>query len=151
MDKLPDGFAELVSSSSIQQRKYMLSYLSNNVNAHYANESTKAAYFDQYVCQKTKFLNDKLLRDVVLAEVTSLGILNKKNSNKVATQWLSQDDRDYCFSESQRFKHPPKPIQEYPGITKLLDLVNADPSTTQNLDAALVMGYNTSASCLNFP
>ena len=78
-----------------------------------------------------------------------MGILGKK-SNKVTTQWLSGDDRAYCFSESQSFKHPPKPLKEYPGICTLLDLVNAHPSTTHNLDSALVMGYNHTESHLNF-
>ena len=141
---------DLVSSSSIQQRKYMLTYLGNTINDHNVSENTKATYFDQYIGHKSSFISDDMLRDTIIAEVTSMGILAKKNSNKVATQWLSQDNRDYCFSESQRFKHAPKPISEYPGITKLLEVVNADPSTTQNLDSALVMGYNTSGSCLNF-
>ena len=80
--------------------------------------------------------------------MTSLGLF--KNSKGVVTQWLSNDSREYCFSESQRCKHSPKALADYPGISKLLNLVNADPRTTQNLDAALISAYNSKNTALNF-
>ena len=151
MDILPPGFADIVSSSSLEQSKSMLIYLNNFIN----NNQPKLPVNDDltdflhYTDHTTSFLIDDQLKDTIIAEVTSMGIINNK-ANKVTTQWLSSDKRDYCFSESPRFKHPPKPISEYPGIGKLLDQVNAHTSTTHDLDAALVMGYNKSNTSLNF-
>ena len=41
-------------------------------------------------------------------------------------------------------------MSEYPGIGKLLELVNTHESTTHNLDSAFIMGYNRTESGLNF-
>ena len=79
-----------------------------------------------------------------------MGILNSKSPKKLTSQWLSPDNRDYCFNDSQKFKHPPKPLSDYPGISNLLEAVNSHESTTHNLDAAFILGYNNTESGLNF-
>ena len=151
MADLPVGFLDIVLSSSIEQCKSMLVYLNNTItdlsNIVNGNESI----FNDYTNHTPNFLQDDLLKETIIAEVISMGIINKKSS-KVTTQWLSPDgdNRDYCFSESQKFRHPPKPLSEYPGIGKLLESVNAHGSTTHNLDSALIMGYNKTEPALNF-
>ena len=94
------------------------------------------------------FLPTDYLDDAILAEVTELGLINK--SNKPRTQWLSLDDRDYCFSENQKLKHSPKKLSDFPAIYDLVKRVNSDPRTTQNGDAALVIVYNTKYAGINY-
>ena len=151
MEELPKCFLDIASSASIEQCKSMLVFLNNKIsdltNKIYVNKSV----FMDYTHHTPNFFQDKVLKDIIISEVESLGIINKK-STKVTTQWLTPDgdNRDYCFSESQKFKHPPKPLTQYPGICKLLESVNAHSSTTHDLDSALIMGYNKNESALNF-
>ena len=150
MVDLPQGFINIVAEASLEQCKSMMMYLNNFINSPTTDVVEDLSDFTEYTGHITNFTTDDQLKNTIIAEVTSLGILGKKQSNKVTTQWLSPDNREYCFSDSQRFKHAPKPISDYPGICKLLNLVNDHPSTTQNLDAALVMCYNKNKTGLNF-
>ena len=151
MADLPVGFSDIVSSSSIEQCKSMLVYLNNTITELSNKVNDSDSIFNNYTNHTPNFLQDDQLKETIIAEVTSMGIINKKSS-KITTQWLSPDgdNRDYCFSESQNFRHPPKPLSDYPGIVKLLESVNAHGSTTHNLDSALIMGYNKTESALNF-
>ena len=88
------------------------------------------------------FLPRNYFDEGIVAEAAELGLL--KNSDKPRTQWLSSDDRDYCFSDNKRNIHAPKDINRYPAICKLMELVNNDPRTTQNAHSALIIVYNYS-------
>ena len=147
MEDFPEGFIDIVSASSIDQCKLMLMHLHNVINQ--PKTSAEISDFNQYVSHTTNIINDTEFKNLIIAEATELGIIGKE-SGKVKTQWLSEDPRDYCFSDNSRFRHPPKPISNYQGISKLLEIVNAHPDTTQNLDSALLLGYNTSSSSINF-
>ena len=108
MADLPVGFIDIVSSSSIEQCKSMLVHLNNTIIELNDKVCDSKSIFNDYTEHTSNFLKDSQLKETIIAEVTSLGILKKK-TNKVTTQWLSPDgdDREYCFSESQKFRHPP--------------------------------------------
>ena len=128
----------------------MFVHLDNLIKSESKISLNKNVDFSRFVEHVPEFLSCDNFDEELLADVVSLGMFNKKNSNKTVSQWLSSDSRDYCFSDSPRFKHPPKPISAYPGINKLLKKVNDSPITTQDLDAALVIVYNTKQAALNF-
>ena len=150
MDNLPHGFMDIISSATVAQRKSMLVYLNHTINKSNTNLNDTSINFTDHTSHTSNFLNDAQLKETIIAEVTSMGILNKKSSKKLNSQWLSRDSRDYCFNDSQKFKHPPKPITDYPGIFQLLESVNSHEGTTHDLDAAFILGYTNSASGLNF-
>ena len=145
---IPSSFFELINSCNLDVKKAMLVALSNTVNNDIKNISNTRINFDQYVVHKKQFLPDNHFDEEVFADITELGLF--KNSNKPVTQWLSLDHRDYCFSDNPRLKHPAKDITKYKSICKLMDLVNKEPNTTQNADAALVIVYNNDNAGINF-
>ena len=128
----------------------MLLYLNNLITKDCTKTFPKSVDFDNYVQHINDFIPDDTMDDIILGEVEHIMGLVIKHSNKVLTQWLSNDERPYNFSESTRNSHSPKPIKDYPGISKLLKLVNEDPRTTQDADAALIAVYNTNKSSVNF-
>ena len=146
---LPNSFLELLSSCTLQQKKAMAVHLNNIIKCEIKNTLNAELDFSKYVDYVKDFVPADNFDEEILADVESLGVFKKAKKGAVS-QWLSSDTRDYCFSDSPRFKHPPKPISNYKGICKLLKLVNDDSRTTQNLDAALVICYNTRDSALNF-
>ena len=148
MDNLPTSFIDLLKSCTFPQKKAMLVHLSNEIKSEAKCTPHVSINYSQYVDHAENFVPKENFDEEILADVTSLGLIKK--TGKVVTQWLSMDSREYCFSESQRQKHKPKPINDYPGIKNLLDRVNADPRTTQNLNAALISVYNSKNSALSF-
>ena len=145
---LPDSFLDLLKTCTLQQQKAMFIHLDNLIKCENKSLLNKNVDFSHFVEHVPDFLSTDNFDADLLADVESLGLFKK--TNKTVSQWLSSDKRDYCFSDSPRFKHPPKPISDYPGIHKLLEKVNGSSSTTQDLDAALVIVYNTNQSALNF-
>ena len=147
---LPDGFSDLVNSSSDEQRKCMLVYLQNINFAKSKKVFPKNINCSDYVDHIKQFTSDSVLRDTIVTEVTDMGLLKKSGKNKVNTQWLSMDNRPYCYSDNVKFKHVPKPIAKYPGITKLVELVNNDNRTSMDSNTALIQVYNTKDTKLGF-
>ena len=147
-NNIPASFFELINSCSLEQKKSMLVALNRTINNDIKKRSNVDINCEQYVKHIKNFLPDNYLDAEVYADIEELGLLRK--SRKPVTQWLSSDSRDYCFSDNPRLKHPAKDIKRYPGICKLMDLVNKESNTTQNADAALVIVYNTNSSGINF-
>ena len=145
---LPASFLELINSCNLEQKKSMLVALNNSINNDNKNRSNVDTNCEQYVKHIKEFVPDNFLDATVYADIEELGLLKK--SKKPLTQWLSSDSRDYCFSDNPRLKHPAKDIKHFPGICKLMNLVNKEHSTTQNADAALVIVYNSNSSGINF-
>lgn len=148
MEQLPQNFIDLLPECTLQQKRAMLVHLNNIIKSEAKATSNHNIDYDQYVEHVKNFVPADNFYEEIIADVKSLGLF--KQTDKVVTQWLSRDSREYCFSESKRFKHPPKPIDNYPGISKLLNAVNSDKRTTQNHNAALISVYNSTKSALNF-
>ena len=92
------------------------------------------------------FCNDPVLMEVVLAECESLNLSSSRN--KTATQWISPSPDPYIYPDTNPVHHA-KNISDYPGITKLMGMVNADPNVDGPLDACLILKYNSNAATLS--
>ena len=111
---LPAGFADLLTSCSLSEKRAMLLALKNSIDYECAEKSKSNVKVDQYVTVIKNFVPSDNFDEGIRAEVESMGLLNKSNSAQ--TQWLSKDSRDYCFSYKEKLKHTPKPISQYPNI-----------------------------------
>lgn len=146
---LSADFVSLLSNSSHAQKKAMLIAIRNSLNSDLSNNTQSASIdFNQYVDLVKNFVPDDFLDDALFAEVTSMGLC--KNSAKPLTQWLSVDDRPYCFSDNPNSMHESKNLHDYPAICRLMELVNGDTRTTQNANAALVIVYNNNNAAIGF-
>lgn len=146
---IPPQFHDLLKSCSLDQKKQMLIALNNSISNDIKSSIKSNINFDDYVEHIDQFVPCDFFDEELLTDITELGLFNKK-SYKPATQWLSSDSRDYCFSDNEKLKHSPKEICDYPGVCKLMEMVNKEAKTTQDADAALVIVYNTKYSGIDF-
>ena len=146
---LPEGFVNLLGNSSHSQKKAMLIAIQNSLNSDKTNNNQSATIdFNQYVELVKDFVPDNFLDDALIAEVTSMGLCKK--SAKPLTQWLSVDDRPYCFSDNPNSRHESRNLNDFPAINKLMEIVNSDTRTTQDANAALVIVYNSNNAAIGF-
>ena len=145
----PPAFREMLEKSSPSQKRAMIIALQNSLKEDYINQSKSNIDFSEYIEVVNDFLPPNYFDEGITAEVESLGLFNKKSS-KPQTQWLSNDNRAYCFSDNSRNSHPSKDILQYPNICKLMEMVNGVESTTQNADAALIIVYNKDQAGIDF-
>ena len=147
---LPADFITLLSNCSHAQKKAMLIAIRNSLNSDLSNiqSASSSIDFSQYVDIVKNFVPEDFLDDAIFAEVESMGLC--KNSAKPLTQWLSFDDRPYCFSDNPNSRHDSKKLHDYPAIFKLMELVNSDTRTTQDANSALVIVYNNNRAAIGF-
>ena len=86
---------------------------------------------------------DDTLYAGIITELESLKL--KGPSKKVLTQWLSPTSDSYNYGS---VVNNPKPVDAFPNISKLKDIVNHHPSTTGDLDACLVSFFQSSNTSL---
>ena len=134
---LPPAFREILEKSSPAEKRAMILALQKSIKEDYHSNSN--IVFKDYVEVVKDFLPPDFFDDGITAEVESMGLFSKKSS-KPQTQWLSNDTRAYCFSDNSRNTHPSVDITKYPSICKLMDRVNKVNPTTQDADAALIIG-----------
>ena len=87
---------------------------------------------------------DDILAEGILVELKSLQF--KGPAKKVKTQWISPSSDSYNYG---RIVNKPKPIDAFPNISKLRDLVNQHPSTSSDMDACLVSYYPSDKASLS--
>lgn len=145
---LSPDFITLLNNSTHAQKKAMLLVIRDSLNAEFDNKQSNRIDFNNYVDAVKDFVPDDFLDDALMAEVESMGIC--RNSTKPLTQWLSCDDRPYCFSDKPLLKHDSKNLRDYPAICQLMDLVNMDNRTTQDANSALVIVYNNNQARIDF-
>ena len=97
--------------------------------------------------------------ELEISDELSSGLLNELNSlklrsrgykgkpAKVKTQWLSPTSSPYNYG---KVINQPKPICDFPNVTKLMELVNSHPSTSGDMSACLVSCMSTAKSSLNY-
>ena len=90
--------------------------------------------------------------DVVLDEALICGIQDefqtldlKYPPQKVNTQWISPSSESYNYG---KVINNPKPILDFPNISKLMGIVNSHPSTTGDMDACLVSCFPSTDATL---
>ena len=143
------AFRDLLTLSTTSQKKTMLLSIRESLKHDYSDMKAKSDIsFDDYVEVVRDFDPVSNFDDGIMAEIESLGLLKK--SNKPQTQWLSLDDRDYCYTDNSKFKHSPKAISDFPAIFGLMNEVNKLDCTTKDADAALVLVYNTNSAGINW-
>lgn len=137
--ELPDGFMRIFTDSDINQKKAMLKLLSASISAVEAG-TVPAPSRVEPLCLKnlTEHVQDigidDQLNEFINAELHSFNLAG----NKLKTQWLSPTNDTYNYAT---VVNQPKQISNYPGICRLMELVNSHPSTTGDLDSALVTRY----------
>lgn len=146
---VPPSFLELIDSCTFDQKKAMLVALKNSINSDISKRSSAKVDISKYVNHVKGFLPKNYFDEGIVAECSELGLL-KEDCKKPKTQWLSSDERDYCFSDNPRFKHAPKDIKKYPQICQLMEMVNRDPRTTGNADSALIIAYNSKSAGIDW-
>ena len=89
----------------------------------------------------------------ILSELDSLNLValaspNTKKPPKVKTQWLSPLDEPYIYGKN--IINNPKPISNYPFISRLMDNVNGHPSSSGDMTAALVTCLSNNRAALRY-
>ena len=74
---LPDGFVNICSNSTDVQRKHMLVYLQNMISVDSKKVFPKNVIYSDYVDHIKDFVSDSVLRESIIAEVTTLGLFLK--------------------------------------------------------------------------
>ena len=95
--------------------------------------------------QTSNELSSGLFKELSGLKLRSRG--NKGRPPKIKTQWLSSDTIPYKYG---KVINNPKPIGDFPCISKVMDLVNAHPSTSSNMNSCLINCMSSANSCSNF-
>ena len=143
--QLPPTFLELLGSSSIEVLRLMKNVVSKAISDAEGNNNPPPDNISDYV----EHIEDLGIDDTLAAGITKeLGTLQLKSrsSTKIKTKWLTP--KVDSSSLSKVIKNP-QPIDDYPNICKLLDLVNNHPSTTGNLNSCLISCFSFSGSRLS--
>ena len=126
---------ELLKGFTLNQKKALLISLNKDIIDTTTNTKPRPnTNVSDYIVYIPNYLKDVDLINNISDEVTSLGLLNTENPEKLLTQWLSPHENPYIYGNTA---HPSKPIEEQSAISKLIDNVNTNDKTTKNMDACL--------------
>ena len=87
----------------------------------------------------TNFCSDDITVQAIWAECDSLNFGN--NKRKASSQWLSSDNEPYVYSDTNPV-HEAKNITNFPGICKLMGMINADARFSGPVDSCLILKYS---------
>ena len=137
----------LLLKSSLEQKRMMLSAISSSIALDESNLVPPVLNQSTDMSGLVEHIPDLGLEDehywTIRSELESMNLSGKGRG--VKNQWLSPTDEYYNYSS---VINKPKPISDYPGICKLMDLVNNHESTTGDLDCCLVTRFPTAATKL---
>ena len=85
------------------------------------------------------FCSDDVTLETIWAECDSLDFVS--SSRKASAKWLSSNGEPYVYNDSNPV-HPSMDISSYPGISKLMQQINADSRFTGPVDSALILKYS---------
>ena len=143
MQELPTVFVDLLKTASTAQKQAMLEALTINLSADPATSNDSVTDITSLV-EHVKDLNlDDNLCEGINKELQSLDL--RQRGRGVTTQWLSPTTDSYNYGHVM---NQPLPINKYPNICKLMDVVNAHPSTSGDMDSCLVSRYASNKSTL---
>lgn len=152
--QLPPSFLQLLKDSSLDVMLIMQQTLSEAIDVAKADKHLLKPVSplpttvnpSDYVDHVDDMNIDEVLSAKILSELESLKLHSRSpNSDKIKTQWLSPSDEDYVYG---KITNKPNPISNYPAICELMQLVNSHPTTTSDMDAAIVSCYSTPAAKL---
>ena len=135
---LPEAFLLLSETSSLDMKRQMLQFLLDDIAK--CESLTPPPIPDPFSTDISSFVehvDDLVLDEELICSVKDeLGALKLTfPPQKVNTQWISPSSESYNYG---KVINNPKPIAEFPNISKLMDLVNSHHSTTGDMDACLV-------------
>ena len=153
---------DFVSASSLEQRKALLSLL-EDYNKPYltadsasdsadsasdschdiaheneSNDQLNADVISSFIVHVENFSMDEQLSDSVMEELSSLKLRTKGKKGKAAkvtTQWFTPNIENFNLGNSISNS---KQLNNYPAISKIMDLVNQDENTTVDMNACLI-------------
>ena len=155
--ELPPAFYELLSkwdTYSLDQKTEMLSSLKSNtptpspaVKVKQLPKPSCAEDVLKYVTHIPDFFDDSVLYDSLMSDFKNLSIRpGPRNKKKRKSLWLTNNLRPYTFSN---IVHKAQPLDNYPAISKIMELVNDCKDTTQDSDACLVTCYSAPSAALS--
>ena len=148
MQDLPKEFVDLLKISNRAVKQAMLEALTINLSADPAADSTALSEDSitdiKSLVEHVNDLNlDETLCDGIHNELQSLNL--KQRGRAVTTQWLSPTSDYYNYGHVM---NKPIPINDYPNIYKLMDVVNNHPLTSGDMDSCLISRYASNRSTL---
>ena len=153
---LPPAVTEFLSNASMDEKKHLLSILSDDIAKELATVDNQVSDTPKTPIHIADFVEhvedleiDEDLSAGVLEELESLKLKSRSSKGKnakVKTQWLSPSDEPYNYGS---IINKPKPIGDYPFICKLMKIVNSHASTSGDMMAALVSCMSTPKTTLS--
>ena len=145
MVKLPNEFVSLLNSSSLVEKRAMLVSLSDNIRHCEIAERHNTQKLSDYVDYIPSYVTDKTLTDEIDMELKTMK-LEATNTRKVKNFWLNSTNHPYKYSGNAHEAHM---ISNYPGISKLLNMLNDSSHTSANLNSCFIACYSTAKKSLN--
>ena len=155
---LPPFLVEFLETAPLEQKHQLLDALAENIATIEAdnllqvddvtdtNQMASLLHVDisELVEHVPDLALDPVLSEGILAELESLHF--KGPAKKVTTQWISPSSDSYNYGS---IVNKPIPIDKFPNILKLRDIVNQHPSSTSDMDACLVSCFPTYKASLS--
>ena len=152
-ETLPTSFIGLLESASVETMLLMQEAISaklvakktEKASSPVTKQSAPPTDIISSMVEHVEDLNlDSLLVEGIEAELQSLQL--KRSTKKVVTQWLSPSSDSYNYGN---ITNKPKSISDFPNISKLMDIVNLNPATSNDMDACLVSFFPSSKASLS--
>ena len=134
---LPESFVELLKTTSLDLKRQMLQFLTDDITSCEKLASEKTAQIPEDIVNYVEHIEDLELDNTLILgihdELQRLDL--KAPPHKVNTQWISPSSESYNYG---KVVNHPKPISDFPNISKLMGIVNSHHSTTGDMDACIV-------------
>ena len=146
MVNLPNEFFNLLSSSTLVEKRAMLIALSNNIREIETVTKNNHQSLLNYVQYTPSFISDKTLINGIEEELQTMK-LAATNTKSVKNLWLNSSQEPYSYTGS---KHATKLISDFPNIKKVMEMLNeSEHSPGFELNACLISCYSTANKALN--
>lgn len=162
---LPLAITEFIESASLDEKQQLLALLTDNIAVEEAYFNTANTDIDDlssppdpnvqpsdlgcFIEHVEKLDITPELSAGVETELHSFNLRTRASRGKqikVKTQWLSPTDEPYSYTN---VINKPLPLSSYPHISKLMEIVNSCPGSTNDMDSCLVSCFSTSKASLS--
>ena len=145
-DQKNNMLLELLKGYTLTEKKALLISLNKDILDITTNTKPRPnTNLSDFIDYTPNYLKDGDFINKISDEVTSLGLINPENPEKVLTQWISPHEDPYVYGN---IPHPSKAIEENPAILNLIENINSNDKTTKNMDACLSGCYTDHTASL---
>ena len=164
---LPPFIKDFVSGSSMEQRKALLLLLEEYNEPYLTADSASDSCHDiahvnepidhsnvdvisPFIVHVENVSIDEELSDNAMEELSSLKLRTKGKKGKVAkvkTLWLTPNSENFNLGNAISNS---KPLNNYPAISKIMDLVNQDINTSGDMNACLISCMSSKECSLRY-